>query len=181
MVMIDFSNIAEAKEGIYFLPSGKYAVVVQQVEENVTRNGVDFWQLSLKVVAGEYKDSIIKDALFFTEKALPRIKKIYSALGKKLDGKVDVKPPDILNKKLMVNITGEKEYYEKNGEQKAIWKNKVSFAGFYPASEYSLEEDKNLEYPYQYRKEKSLIENENSTDFNITSCDDVIGDEEIPF
>lgn len=123
---VDFSKAEKAKD-YEPIPSGTYEMKVTAVEEKAGDKGT-YWELTLEVQGGEYDGKEVKDRLFFTPKALSRVKLVYSHLaGVDLaDSESDIETDDLLGCKGMVAVGVEER--EHNG--KVYRNNVVPFAGY---------------------------------------------------
>lgn len=123
---VDFSK-AEASKDFEPIPSGTYEMKVTHVEEKMGDKGA-YWELTLEVQGGMYDGKEVKDRLFFTPKALGRVKLVYSHLaGVALaDGESDLETDDLLGCKGFVTVGIEDREY--NG--KMYKNNVVPFAGY---------------------------------------------------
>ena len=126
MPKIDFSKIDDVADYTP-LPEGEYLCRLTDIEETTTSQDDDQWKLRFLVEAGEYSDRYIFDSLFFTPKAMPRVKLICSRMRVDVSGEVDLQPEHLLDRKVLVTVTIG-EYEDEEGNSKRC--NRVPFAGY---------------------------------------------------
>jgi hypothetical protein len=128
MPKIDFTTIDDAQD-FSPIPEGKYLCRLAEVEEAHTRDGDDRWKLRFEVLEGPYQGRKIFDDLFFSAKALKRVKFVCSRLGLDVSaqGEFDLQPDHILDRVAYVTVEIE-EYEDDHGVTKK--RNKVPFAGY---------------------------------------------------
>jgi hypothetical protein len=131
MKTIDFSRVKDADE-FTPVPDGRYAVEVESVEEDVNKNGDDVLKLRLHVIDGEHAGAIIFDRLYFTERALPRVKLVLKALGIEPAGSIEVTPELLQGRKCVVDVLID-TYQKTDGSEGRS--NMVPFAGYHKADE----------------------------------------------
>jgi len=127
MINVNWDEVEESKS-FEPLPEGDYPVMVSDVTTRFTETGDEQWKLDLEVLSGPHQGKIIKDSLFFTEKAFGRVKLVFSRLGIKLTGTMQPEPHQIKGKKAIVTVTIESR--EHKGQ--TYKNNKVTFAGYSP-------------------------------------------------
>lgn len=111
----------------YIVPAGTYKMKVEEVSEQYTDNGVEFWTLQLKVVHGPQQGKVVFDRIFFSQRALPRVKHVCKELGLSVKGEIELKPQMLVGRTAMVKVT-ETTYTDRNGNEKP--KNDVPFDGY---------------------------------------------------
>ena len=118
---IDFRGVSRPTKGL--LPDGWYKAAVRAVEPKQASSGRDYWRLEFEIVAGDYSGTHVFDNLFFSEKALPRLKLALSALGLPHEGAVDVAPEDLVGRHALIEVTS------KEGTDQKV-RNVVTFDGY---------------------------------------------------
>jgi len=131
MRTVDFSRVKDADEYTP-VPEGRYPVEVEDVEEDVNKNGDDLLKLRLRVIDGEHAGAAIFDRLFFTERALPRVKLVLKALGIEPTGSIEVTPELLRGRKCIVDVIIE-SYTKSDGSEGRS--NAVPFAGYHKVDE----------------------------------------------
>jgi len=120
------------------LPEDSYLSQIVSAQETTTKkSGTENWKVKFEVLTGEFRGRFIFDNFVLTEKALPRLKKLCSAIGMDVSRKVNVKPADLLDKKCLVDVIIE-TYDDDEGNEKT--RNKVKFAGFRRANAADIDE-----------------------------------------
>lgn len=125
-ITIDFDQVNDA-EDYSPLPDGQYLCELVEVEEATTRDGNEWWKLRFEVLKGEYQGRRIFDSLFFSDKALKRVKLILNRLGLDVSGRLKLTPELLQGRKVYIEV--ETEDYE-DQEGKTRKRNKVPFAGY---------------------------------------------------
>lgn len=127
MPRANWNEIEEAQD-YSPIPTGVYHCKLVVVDSSkTTAAGDEMWELKFVVVDGEYRGRKIYDRLSFGRKALPRVKLLFSRMGQKLEGDVNVTPDMIRGRECFVSVEVE-EYATDEGVLKQ--RNTVPFAGF---------------------------------------------------
>ena len=124
---VDWDNVPDSEGGYEPIPEGEYLVTVRVVTEEQTRSGKDCWKLKLWITEGPYKDKTIFDRLFFTEKALSRVKFVYSRFGLKTEGVGNIDTEDLVGRSAMVTVLQSKFIGDNGREQTG---NEVPWDGY---------------------------------------------------
>lgn len=132
MPNINFSDVPDA-EDYPLLPDGTYPFRVNNVEVINGGTSQERWTLKLIITEGDAKGALLRDSLFWSQKALPRIKLFCSRVGISTEGAVNLHPKDLLDREGYVIVTTEV------WDEKEV--NRVPFAG-YLARELWLDVDK---------------------------------------
>ena len=127
MRTIDFSQVTDADE-FSPVPEGRYPIEIEQVEESVSQKGDDLLKLRLRILDGEHAGAVVFDKLYFTEKALPRIKHVLKALGITATGELMVGPELLTGKRCLVDVIVDTYVRADGNEGKS---NSVPFAGYH--------------------------------------------------
>lgn len=109
---LDFTKISDEEVTFELLPEGKHVLKVEKVEEKTSSKGNDFWAITFV----DKDDNRIFDNIFFTDKTLNRVKKMFKILGLDVDGTFDYQPDDLLG--CYINAEVLIESYTYNGVEK---------------------------------------------------------------
>jgi len=115
----NWDDVEESTGGM--VPPGEYKAKIVEVFPEGDGND-ERWGVQFKIVEGDYKGQGFFDNLFFSQKALPRVKMVCSRLGLPLSGNTALKPDMLLD--LEAYVTVEHSVYE--GKTKP----KVPYAGY---------------------------------------------------
>lgn len=128
MPRLNFGNVPDADD-FSPLPEGKYLCQLKEIEESLTQNGDEMWNLRFEVVEGEYRSRVIFDRMVFSEStiALSRVKFICKRLGLDVSGEVNLVPDLLLRRTGYVSVETE-EYTDRKGRTKK--RNVVPFTGY---------------------------------------------------
>lgn len=106
---------------------GKHLIECIEVTTRTTKAGDEQWSLKLEIIHGSDKGKMARDAIFFTEKAMPRVKLVCHRLGGiEGSGHIDVQPNQLLNRKSYITIVAEEK--EEFGETKTT--KRVAYGGY---------------------------------------------------
>lgn len=120
-------DVEEAANYEITVPPGKYLVRCDEIRETFTKENNECWNLTLTIIHGEHKGNQIYDPLFFTERAMPRVKLVCHRLGGlEGTGYVTVNTTDLLNKSCYVAVVEKEDDFNAG---KMV--NKVAYAGYY--------------------------------------------------
>lgn len=122
---IDFRGVNRSSKEL--LPDGWYEAEVRTVRPKQASTGPEYWRVEFEVVAGDHSGARVFDSIFFTEKALPRLKVALSSLGLPHEGVVDVAPEDLIGRHACIEVAS------KEGADQKV-RNVVTFEGFRPAT-----------------------------------------------
>ena len=90
------------------VPEGAYDVEVVEVQERQTRDGSDRWALRLEVCAGEYAGRHAAwDGLVWSERGMPRVKRLLSVLGLPVEGEQELESDDLTGRRGRVELVPE--------------------------------------------------------------------------
>lgn len=128
MPVVDFSKVEEIGE-FSTIPDGTYAVEVHEVKEKKTNDGqYDMFNLTLKVLEGEYEGRYIFDNMTFKPgKPMQFVKHVVRALGI-MDDKFNLTADSLIERQAIVEVIVD-EYPSDNGTKK---NNKVKPGGWSP-------------------------------------------------
>ena len=103
MKTIDFSTVRDPNEQS-LLPPDRYLAEIERVEEDTSQRGDDVLKLLLRVTDGDHAGAVIFDRLYFTEKAMPRVKLLLKALGISTEESIEVTPALLVGHKCLVDV-----------------------------------------------------------------------------
>jgi len=131
MPELDLVKTPTAEEAMEKIPEGLYKVMVDACKQNYGKKEPhnEFYSLSLKVMEGEYRDKTINDSLFFTEKALPRVKSALSAMGIDVTKKLNLEPEMLVGCTCQVDVK-HRTYKDNSGKEQTAAN--VSYDGYRP-------------------------------------------------
>ena len=109
---LDFTKISDEEVTFELLPEGKHVLKVEKVEEKTSSKGNDFWAITFV----DKDDNRIFDNIFFTDKTLNRVKKMFKTLGLDVEGTFDYQPEDLVG--CYINAEVMIEEYVHNGATK---------------------------------------------------------------
>lgn len=90
------------------VPEGDYEVEVVEVQERETREGCERWALRLAVFGGDYAGRHAAwDGLVWSERAMPRAKRLLGALGLPVEGEQSLIPSDLVGRRGRVSLVHE--------------------------------------------------------------------------
>src|SRR5690606_3749400 len=115
------------------IPAGTYLCAVTEIRERLTSSKDPMWAIRLTVAEGEFTGRTAAwDNLVFSPKALNRVKTIFAAMGLPHDGRVEVEPDDLLERRMLVQIRPA-EYLSSSGTM--VRRNEVPYGGYRPLEE----------------------------------------------
>ncbi len=128
---VDFAEVSDENHDYACVPSGTYAVRVEEVRGGNTRDGSERWGLRLVVTEGDYAGKLCAwDALVWSDRGLPRAKRILTALGFDATGTVNVEPQDLVGHRARVQVVVEDWESPETGA--IITRNAVPYQGWAP-------------------------------------------------
>jgi hypothetical protein len=120
-MQFDFSGVKDPSP-LDPVPQGDYLVEVEAVAEKLSKQGAPYWKLTLRIVGGSFAGRCLFDSLHFNEKALPRVRLVFSRIGLDVEGKVNVEPRHLIGRRAIVTVKLE-EYQDK-------LRNEVTYEGW---------------------------------------------------
>lgn len=131
MPELNLANTPTAEEAMQLIPEDSYNVLVDACKQDYGKKEPhnEFYSLSLKVMEGEFRDKTINDSLFFTEKALPRVKTALSAMGIDVTQKINLEPEMLVGRTCQVDVK-HRTYKDKDGKEQTAAN--VSYDGYRP-------------------------------------------------
>ena len=110
------------------VPPGTYLCEIADVRAGATRSGEERWSFKLLVKEGEFAGRHAAwDSLVFSDRALPRVRRVFGALGFPTEGRVRVEPKDLEGRTAFVEVRPS-EYRNALGE--TVRRNEVPYAGY---------------------------------------------------
>ncbi|MEZ5966171.1 MAG: hypothetical protein R3F56_20205 [Planctomycetota bacterium] len=129
---LEFSD-SDAVTDFTSVPPGTYLCEVSDVRPGVTRHGEERWSFRLTVREGEFAGrQAAWDSLTFGERALPRVRRVFAALGLPSEGRVRVEAKDLEGRRAFVDVRPT-EYRNALGE--VVRRNEVPYSGYRPLPE----------------------------------------------
>ena len=126
---LEFTNTEDVTD-FTSVPAGTYLCEVAAARAGTTRSGEERWSFQLVVRDGEYAGRHAAwDSLVFSDRALPRVRRVFAALGLPTEGRVRVEPKDLEGKRAFVDVRPA-EYKNDLGE--VIRRNEVPYSGYRP-------------------------------------------------
>ena len=129
-------NLSHVEEpgGMDILEPGTYPVRVVDCEMKFADSGKKQWIVRMMVTEGIHTKKRIIDSLFFTEKALPRLRFVLdrfgvTEFGANMDGVDDDYPEVLIGREAYCTVTLE-EYINRDNQKTT--RNKVDFRGYSP-------------------------------------------------
>jgi len=135
------------------VPNGKYLCEVIEAEIRFTQSGDEMWAVRFEIVDGDYKGRVLFDNIVFSEKAMKRVKMIFSRMGINTTGKSSPTTENIMGKRvyLDVGISSYMKLDEATGKEIEKMKNVIPFAGYHRLDEATSESEKK-EKPKEKKK-----------------------------
>ena len=119
------------------VPEGVYEVRISEVRETQTRDGHARWALRLEICTGELIGRTAAwDGLVWSERAMPRAKRILRFLGLPVEGEQELQPADLIGLRGRVSVIHE-DWESETGAVRR--RTAVPWDGWGPAEEPSEE------------------------------------------
>ena len=101
---LDFDSREETNDFVS-VPAGTYLCRIAEVRERLTRAEDALWAIRLEVIEGEFIGRLAAwDNLVFSNRGLTRVKRFLDALGLPSDGKVQLSPEDLVDKRVFAEV-----------------------------------------------------------------------------
>lgn len=124
----DFSQVQDTQSFVS-IPEGAYDCRIAEVREGLARDGSVRWSFRLEVLRGEYAGRTAGwDALTWSERGLPRVKRTLGVLGLDVRGEIDLEPDDLIG--LAAHVTLETEEREEAHTGRRTLRLRVPYAGY---------------------------------------------------
>lgn len=125
MPMVNWDKIKDSEYTL--IPDGDYAVIVQEVVEKNAKTGIMYWDVEFMISDGDFAGHKLHDKLFFSEKALNRVKMACHRLGVNTTGEYDFQPHTLIGRTCILTVLTE-EYRDNNNTTKQ--RNLVPYDGY---------------------------------------------------
>ncbi len=127
----DFSNVDEDRNEFVFVPEGIYEVRIAEVRNGLGRDGSERWGMRLEVTSGEFVGKTASwDWLGWSERGMPRVKRVLRALGLDVDGVLSIGPEDLVDLRARVQVGVEEREEPLTGRRTA--RNCIPYDGYAP-------------------------------------------------
>ncbi len=132
-MQVDFSQVVDV-ESYISIPAGTYLCRIGEVRSGVTRDGSPRWALRLEVAEGEYAGRTAAwDGLVWSERGLPRVKRVVQWLGFDVSGAIDIHPDDLVGRRLRATLVAEEREDPQTGS--VVQRLRVPYMGYEPVSD----------------------------------------------
>ena len=131
MKTIDFSNVPDLDE-YSPVPEDQYLAEIGKAEYDTTRAGDDYLKIRFYIVDGDHAGAAIFDRVYFSKKAMPRLKLLLEALGISTKESIEVTPALLEGRKCLINVVVE-SYVKSDGSEAKT--NSIPYAGYHKADE----------------------------------------------
>ena len=127
----DFSSVDDDRDEFVLVPEGVYSVRIAEARESRGRDGSEHWGLRLEVIDGDWAGKTASwDWLVWSERGVPRIKRVLRALGLAVDGELSIVPSDLLELRARVQV-GVEEREDPHTGRRAV-RNRIPYDGYAP-------------------------------------------------
>ncbi|HUR27462.1 MAG TPA: hypothetical protein VM509_04695 [Planctomycetota bacterium] len=124
----DFSQVQDTQSFVS-IPEGVYDCRIAEVREGLARDGSVRWSFRLEVLRGEYAGRTGGwDALTWSERGIPRVKRTLEVFGMDVRGEIDLEPNDLVG--LAARVTFQSEEREDSMTGKRTLRLRVPYAGY---------------------------------------------------
>lgn len=128
---LDFTDTDELRDYVT-VPEGTYLCEVALVQPGTTRSGDVRWGIRLVVAEGDFVGrQAAWDGLVFSDRGMPRVRLVLSALGIPCNGRVEIEPADLVGRTAMVAIRPQESDDPVSGHR--VRRNEVPYDGYRPA------------------------------------------------
>jgi hypothetical protein len=130
----DFSSVEDDRDEFVLVPEGVYEVRIAEARESRGRDGREHWGLRLEVLSGDWAGKTAAwDWLVWSERGVPRIKRIFRALGIDVGGTVSIHTHELIGLKARVMVGVEEREDPLTG--RSTLRNRVPYDGYAPLEE----------------------------------------------
>ena len=127
----DFSSVDDERDEFVLVPEGVYGVRIAEARESRGRDGSEHWGLRLEVLGGDWAGKTASwDWLVWSERGVPRIKRVLRALGLEVEGELSIVPQDLVGLRASVQV-GVEEREDPHTGRRAV-RNRVPYDGYAP-------------------------------------------------
>ncbi len=124
----DFRQVSDT-QSFTSIPPGSYVCRIAEVREGLSRDGFVRWSMRLEVAEGPFAGkNAAWDSLTWSERGIPRVKKVLSSLGFDLSAPVEIDAPDLVRRCARVHLQNEEREDPATG-QRTI-RLRVPYAGY---------------------------------------------------
>lgn len=124
----DFSQVQDTQSFIS-IPEGSYDCRIAEVREGLARDGSVRWSFRLEVLRGEYAGRTAGwDALTWSERGIPRVKRTLAVLGLDVRGEIDIEPNELVGLGARVSFESEEREDALTGNR--IARLRVPYSGY---------------------------------------------------
>jgi hypothetical protein len=124
----DFSQVQDTQSFVS-IPEGSYDCRIAEVREGLARDGSVRWSFRLEVLPGIYAGRTAGwDALTWSERGLPRVKRTLGIFGLDVRGEIDIEPGDLVG--LAARVSFETEEREDANSGQRMLRLRVPYAGY---------------------------------------------------
>ncbi len=114
------------------VPSGPYKCQVDNIIDRVThRNQDNYWEVRWRILDGIFRGRLLRDRLFFSGKAMPRAKILFTVLGFTMSGHTSIEKHHVIGRQAYI-LVGQREYEWPKDSGKMRTENEVAYLGFGP-------------------------------------------------
>ena len=130
---VDFSSVEDV-ESFLSIPEGVYVCRIAEVRETLTRDGHPRWAMRLEVADGDYAGRTAAwDGLVFSERGLPRVKRVLALLGFDVSGSLELAPTELTGRRLQAQLETEEREDPMTGRR--IARLRVPYMGYAPVAD----------------------------------------------
>lgn len=127
-MQIDFSAIQDVQNFVS-VPPGTYLCRIAEVRLGATQDGSPRWSLRLEVADGDYAGKTAAwDGLHWTERGMPRVKKVLARLGFDVSGTLDLQPDDLVGRRVQAQLQPEETEDRLTGDR--VTRLRVPYMGY---------------------------------------------------
>lgn len=129
-MQIDFSTVDDA-DSFITVPEGTYLCRIGEVREATTREGGAMWGLRWEVADGDHAGrTAVWDNLIWSDRGLPRVKRVLALLGFDVSGPLDIDAHDLMGRRAHVEVAFEEREDPLSG--KRVTRARVPYRGYAP-------------------------------------------------
>lgn len=127
---MNWDSVPEPEEAAPLIPAGSYPCKVERVKVDNPGRDNECWTVYSRVCEGPQEGALIVDRLFWTERATPRIKGIFTVLGLPNKGVSAPQPEWMRGRFALIEVVQE--------EYKGRMQNKVPYLGWHRPQDESV-------------------------------------------
>ena len=127
-MQIDLSSVDDV-ESFISIPEGQYLCRVADVRPGLTREGKPRWSMRLEVMEGQYAGRTAAwDNVVWSERGLPRAKRLLEAFGFDVSRPLDLEPDDLKGRRIFAHFVTEEREDPATGQR--VKRLRVPYSGF---------------------------------------------------